>query len=84
MTSNFNSIDKQLFSEDGIKLNSLEDTENNKAVAYSSRYKKGGKTFATSEDIYNVFKPYLTEKVKQKGTLTDINNAKNNKLLITY
>ena len=74
MTSNFNNINNQLFSEDGIKLNSLEDTENNKAVAYSSRYKKGGKTFANSEDIYNVFKPYLTEKVKQKGALTDINN----------
>ena len=71
--STYNDIEKALFNEDGIKIN-LEDTDDNKAVAYSSKYIKGGKTFANSADVYEIIKPYLTNKIKEKDALTDTNN----------
>ena len=71
--STYNDIEKALFNDDGIKIN-LEDTDDNKAVAYSSKYIKGGKTFANSADVYEIIKSYLTNKIKEKDALTDTNN----------
>lgn len=57
-----------------IKYNSLSDTEDNKAVAYSSMG-RFGKTFAPAENVLSVVKDYFVMKKQETNPiLTDKNN----------